>query len=71
MKDKPIDWEQNYNGIVELEKQHRLTIAHKDRVIAAYKIENKMLRRSLKEECERKGICGERWMNHGSPFLNE
>jgi len=45
-----IDYEKNYRLMVEMEKYHRETIAHKESINAALLVENKMLWRAIKEK---------------------
>ena len=60
--ERPIDYEQNYNNIVEIEKCHRRTIGEQNTVIerqnslnVALSLENKMLWKAIKEDHERSG----------------
>ena len=45
-----IDYEKNYRLMVEMEKYHRETIAHKESINAALSVENKMLWRAIREK---------------------
>ena len=47
-----IDYKKSYEEVVELEKFHRQTIAHKERLNLALSVENKMLRIALREAHE-------------------
>ena len=49
MKDKPIDYKASYLSLAEENHAHRLTIASKDRIIEALKIENECYRTAIKE----------------------
>ena len=45
-----IDYKESYQLMVEMEKYHRETIAHKESINAALSVENKMLWRAIREK---------------------
>jgi hypothetical protein len=74
-----IDYKANYQAIVDIEKSLKLQIESQRRLIAAKDLQIRCLEKAAIERDgvieklnrELNGMCGDRWLETGSPFLEK